>query len=119
MKQLFGGLIAVLLLGLYVYTVYDAIMVARCLGTSGCAEYTTESFTWGFSHAMSLVGGLVSALVIAALAVTKPGEPLRAGAVGALETYPRFSSTLTGLYLLVWVITRRPAPANRAPPVRR
>ncbi len=104
MRQLFGGLIAVLLLGLYVYTVYEAIVVARCLGTSGCAEYTSDTFTLGYSHAMSLVGGLVSALVIAALAVSKPGEAVGARAIGVLESHPKVSSTVTGLYLLVWVI---------------
>lgn len=105
MQQLFRGLIAVLLLGLYVYTVYEAIVVARCLGISGCVEYTGEAFTLGYSHAMSLVGGLVSALVIAALAVSQPGKPLDARAVGALKAHPKVSSTVTALYLLVWVIT--------------
>ena len=57
MKQLFGGLIAVLLLGLYVYTVYEAIVVARCLGMPDCREYTSDTFTLGYAHAMSLVGG--------------------------------------------------------------
>ena len=103
MKQLFGGLIAVLLLGLYVYSVYEAIMVATCIGTSACAQYTAAAFTSGFSHAMSLVGGLASALVIATLAVNIPGEPLRA--VSTLKAHPKISSTMAGLYLLVWVIT--------------
>jgi hypothetical protein len=106
MTQAFRGLIAVILLGLYVYTVYDAIVVARCVGTSGCAQFTADSFTSGFSHTMSSVGGLVSALVIAALAGTKPGEsPTTRVVGGALEALPKLSSAVAGLYLLVWVIT--------------
>jgi hypothetical protein len=109
MKPLFGGLIAVILLGLYEYAVYEAVRVVMCLGTSGCTTYNADDFTLGFSHAMSLVGGLVSALVIAELAVTKPGEAPVARSISNLHaTSPRLSSTLsvvTVLYLLVWVVT--------------
>jgi hypothetical protein len=74
MKLLFGGFIAIILLILYEYAVYEAVMVVICLDTPGCVRYTADSFTPGFSHAMSLIGGLVSASVIAELAVTNPGE---------------------------------------------
>jgi hypothetical protein len=69
MKLLFGGFIAVILLGLSEYAVYEAIVVVRCISTPGCTQYTGETFTNGFSHATSLIGGLVSGLVIAELAV--------------------------------------------------
>lgn len=106
MKLLFGGFIAVILLVLYEYAVFEAIRVVQCISTAGCTQYTADMFTPGYSHAMSLVGGLVSALVIAELAVTKPGEAPVARAIGG-DASPGLSWTLsivTLIYLLVWVI---------------
>ncbi len=107
MKLLFGGFIAVILLILYEYSVYQGIMVVMCLSTLGCTQYTMDSFTPGFSHAMSLIGGLVSALVIAELAVTKPGEAPVARAIGGESAGATLNWTLTivtMIYLVVWVI---------------
>ena len=107
MKLLFGGFIAVILLILYEYAVYEAIVVVMCVSTPGCTQYTAEGFTPGFSHAMSLIGGLVSALVIAELAVTKPGEAPMARAIGGAAAGPELSWTLTvvtTIYLVVWAI---------------
>jgi hypothetical protein len=107
MKLLFGGFIAVILLILYEYAVYEAIKVVMCVSSSGCTKYTLDSFTPGFSHAMSLIGGLVSALVVAELAITEPGETPVARAIGGASADPRLSWTLTILtmiYLAVWAI---------------
>jgi hypothetical protein len=106
MKLLFGGFIAIILLILYEYAVYEAIRVVMCISTSGCTQYAAESFTSGFSHAMSLIGGLVSALVIAELAITKPGEAPVARAIGGAGAGAKLSWTLTivtMIYLAVWV----------------
>jgi hypothetical protein len=52
---------------------------------------------------MSLVGGLVSALVIAELAVTKPGEAPVARAIGGASAAPTLTLTIvTAIYLVVW-----------------
>lgn len=83
MKMLFGALIAITLLGLYVYSVVTGISVVRCVTTTGCTTQTLASFTSGMSSAMALIGGLVSALVIAELSITKPGETPVARALDA------------------------------------
>lgn len=107
MQLLFGGLIAVILLGLYVYAVQFAISVVNCLSTSGCTLLTTANFTDGFGTTMTTIGGLVSALVIAELAITKPGEVPMARALNAQPSAKAsWTGTLkwvTGFYLLVWV----------------
>jgi uncharacterized membrane protein len=59
---------------------------------------------------MTTVGGLVSALVIAELAITKPGEApvaraLSSDDVPAGVTATRVLIGVTGVYLLVWVLT--------------
>jgi hypothetical protein len=107
-RLLFGGLIAVILLGLYEYTVYEAVMVVTCVTKSGCTQFKPDDFTPGFGHAMNLIGGLVSALVIAELAITQPGQSPVARAVGGAAAGPGLQWTLTivtSAYLLVWVGT--------------
>lgn len=105
MRALFGTLIAVILLGLYAAAVVFAISVARCLATSGCSSFTAESFTTGFALVLSTVGGLVSALVIAELAITKPGKAPAARLLPAASS-PRMTSAFTVItagYLLIWL----------------
>jgi hypothetical protein len=105
MKLVFGGLIAVILLGLYAYTVLFGISVVTCISTQGCTALTAASFTGGFASTMTTVGGLVSALVIAELAITKPGEAPVARALdpAASSRVTNSLKIITGLYLLVWV----------------
>jgi hypothetical protein len=105
MRALFGTLIAVILLGLYAAAVVFAISVARCLATPGCSSLTAESFTTGFTLVLSTVGGLVSALVIAELAITEPGKAPGARLLPATPS-PRMTSALTAItagYLLIWL----------------
>ena len=78
MQAVFGGAIAVILLGIYLHLIRVAYQVVDCLSTAGCTKYTTTSFNDGMAQALALVGGLVSALVIAELAATKPGSQIHA-----------------------------------------
>ncbi len=107
MRASFGGLIALILLGLYVYLVQLAIAVVHCVALDGCFKYTERDFNDGMAQAMSIIGGLVSALVIAELAVTRPGE---APGARLLDENPTPRATLilkiiTVNYVLVWVVT--------------
>lgn len=63
-------------------------------------------FTPGVINIVTMIGGLVSALVVAKLAVTKPGEspalmPLQADAGDMARS---LSTWLTGAYLVVWLV---------------
>jgi hypothetical protein len=106
-KNIFGGAIAVILLGLFVFTVITALLIASCLGKgAACTAYSKDSFTTGMALTMTTLGGLVSALVIAELAVTKPGET-PAGRV--LNTNPSQKAMTvlkitTIAYLAVWML---------------
>jgi hypothetical protein len=106
MKRVFGGLIAIVLLGLYTYAVGYAIEVVNCASTKGCQSPPVDYFTDGFALTMTTVGGLVSALVIAVLAVTKPGDAPVMHALGPSPSANAVSALkiLTGAYLLVWVL---------------
>jgi hypothetical protein len=104
-KTIFGGIIAYILLGLYVTTIIVAVLVASCLGQGeACKVYTNADFTNGMAITIATVGGLVSALVIAELAVNKPGEPLVARSLeaNASERSKRILQITTLTYLAVW-----------------
>jgi hypothetical protein len=69
-RLLFGTIIVSILLVLYVYSLGTAISLAYW------GPNPVEELPEGISRTMATVGGLVSALVIAQLAVTKANEPL-------------------------------------------
>ena len=105
MHALFGGLISIMLLGIYLHLIIFAFQVVQCITTNGCSEYTRADFNDGMAQALALVGGLVSALVIAELATTKPGSA-PAGLVfsaNASERQRFIFKSVTVLYILVWI----------------
>ena len=100
MQLAFGGGIAFILLGLYLYALVIAIMAALKMGVS---------FTDGFQTTLHTVGGLVSALVIAELAITQPGTTPVARALDATRTNIGGGAAsavkgVTILYLVAWII---------------
>lgn len=99
MRSLFGGLIAIILLGIYIHLIKVAIMAVYCASGGSC------TFNEGMAQALSVIGGLVSALVVAQLAVAKPGEPLakRTLAEGASQRTVKITSLVATFYVLVWI----------------
>ncbi|MGN7917595.1 MULTISPECIES: hypothetical protein [Lysobacter] len=100
MHRIFGGLISVILLGVYVHLITVAVEVVNCGGAPNCTVFND-----GMAQAFSVIGGLVSALVIAELAIAKPGEApgtrvLDSGAsVGAVRTV----TIVSVAFVLVWI----------------
>ncbi len=105
MRLAVGALIAVILLGLYVYSVILGVRVVECAADTACTRYTVDSFTDGMVQVLTLVGGLVSALVIAELAITKPGEQPMARALDSGTSTGKQNAVkiVTAVYLVVWV----------------
>lgn len=103
-RLIFGGLIAIILLGLYVYSVVLAVMAVQCLIAPGCQGYSKD-LNEGIVSVLNLVGGLVSALVIAELAVTDPsGQPNGASlAINIPAATKKVVKLISTLYILVWV----------------
>ena len=97
---LFGGVIAYILLALYATTVrYMTYMVA---------QYEQRDFTAGVTYVVTTVGGLVSALVVARLAVAVPGrKPTLVPSAAHERGDPpgTLSDVLTAAYLIVWLLT--------------
>lgn len=105
MRASFGALIAALLLALYVYLVYEGAMSVYCSIADGCKAPLPKDFTSEMIVALSVVSGLVSALVIAELSLTEPGK---VPVARALDSSPSATTTnavkgLAAVYLLVWI----------------
>jgi hypothetical protein len=105
MQAIFGGVIAVVLLGIYLHLIRLGVLVVNCLTTAGCTKYSPNFFNEGMAQALSIVGGLVSALVIAELAITKPGEPPAARALDDTASHRAklILKAVTAFYVLVWM----------------
>ena len=106
MKAVFGGAIATILLGIYLHLIRVAYLVVDCVSTTACTKYAVAYFNDGMAQTLAVVGGLVSALVIAELAATKPGEApaARALAEDATGRSKTILKWITGIYILAWII---------------
>ena len=74
MKAMFGGAIALVLLGIYVHLLRVAYLIVDCASQAACTSRTPADFNDVMAQSLTVIGGLVSALVIAELAITKAGE---------------------------------------------
>ena len=95
-KLLFGGMIATVLLGLYVWSIIATAQAAR-LGAAISAD---------ISFLLNSVGALISATVLAVLGATQPGDlpagrTFDKGLTGKVKT---FASYMPALYIFVWIV---------------
>ena len=106
MKAVFGGVIAVVLLGIYVHLLRVAYLIVDCASQMECTTRTPADFNDVMAQTLTVIGGLVSALVIAELAITKTGEAPAARMLSD-DSSTRSKSVLkavTLVYILVWLI---------------
>lgn len=106
MKIIFGSAISVVLLCIYLYLIKLGIEVSFCISDESCTNLTVNDFSDRMASSLALIGGLVSALVIAELSVTKPGE---VPATRLINTnlpvrVQNLTKMVTGVYLLVWLL---------------
>ena len=105
MQAIFGGAIAVVLLAIYLQLIRVAYLVVDCATTAGCTTYPAGYFNDSMAQALAIVGGLVSALVIAELAATKPGDApaARALADDATARAKLILKLVSAVYILAWM----------------
>ena len=106
MNSKVGGAIALVLLFVYVLLIVIGVQTVDCALAAGCTAHTVDSYNAVMAQYLSSIGGLVSALVIAELAITKPGETPAARLLvqGASERSKTTLKWVTGIYLLVWLL---------------
>lgn len=96
----FSATLALLLLALYcssaLYLIYEVYTTNK----------TTLDKPQGYIYVLTTVGGLVSALVIAQLSVTKPGSAPSIGGARPESTLGIYATnTVVGFYLFAWAFT--------------
>jgi len=101
-KLIFGGLIAYVLLGFYVYCIVYAALAANCISRGGCQAYSGQ-LTPNLVDMLTVVGGLVSATVVGELALTKPGNAPGARLLSA-KVPSKWVSAVTILFMMVWLV---------------
>ena len=95
----FAGSLAYILIILYVSTLGYLIMRV-C--TSGGSPVTISS---GLTYVLTTIGGLVSALVLARLTLTPPGEdPAKIEFITESEKERGIIKNLTFFYMLIWLM---------------
>jgi hypothetical protein len=102
-KTVVGGILASILLGIYGYLMWLAIAVVV---TGSCnPDCQQREFNQSMASALMTIGGLVSGVIIAVLAITKPDET-----PGMRLLSPSARSATTALkvvvyaYLAVWLV---------------
>ena len=101
-QLIFGGILAVILLGFYVWSIWIAVFVAR-------GEYPREMFSVDISYLLNAIGGLISATVVGVLGATKTGElPAQRAIARTFEkdltsTVRQVANLLPSLFILVWI----------------
>jgi hypothetical protein len=96
-KLLFGGFLVTILLLIYAYLVSIAVLVVT-------GRISFDNFTPQMASTMSLIHGLVAALVVAELAITAPGEPPGTRILAANPTpgAKRIVKPVIIAYLAIW-----------------
>jgi hypothetical protein len=104
-RSIIGGVLAYILLALYSgiagYIAYQVVKIANSPG-----EEQDVSTTQGMIYILTTVGGLVSALVVSKLTITKPGDnPAAFDEVRKWNRGQRFTvQFVVWFYLVVWMV---------------
>jgi hypothetical protein len=99
----FSATLALVLLALYCSSALYLIYQIYPLG-NGCMKPT--GYEGGYIYVLTTVGGLVSALVIAQLSITKPGSTPTIGGTKPESNLGIYATnTVVGIYLFAWVFT--------------
>jgi vacuolar-type H+-ATPase subunit I/STV1 len=105
-QLLFGGLLATILLGFFVWSIVDAVTVAQCIKASKEGSPQCGEFSSNMAFLLNSIGGLIAATVVGALGATHSGEfPSQKlfgkNLEGIVKTIAGF---MPSVYILVWIL---------------
>lgn len=114
-RQLFGGILSTILLGLFVFLLWKAFAVldavVLCRADVECISQARAPFNENMKMALNTIAGLIAAIVVAELAITLPSQApsFRIFSVSDPSQPPQPPTTMAKiaalLYLAVWVVT--------------
>src|SRR5262245_48233573 len=100
-QLIFGGLIALVLLGMYVWAIASGVCAAR----PGTCHESVTPFSANVQSFLNSVGGLISATVVGVLGATSasefPGARLFRDHLSG--TWQKIAEFMPSLYILVWI----------------
>jgi hypothetical protein len=102
-QLIFGGILAVIMLGLYIYSISEAVAIARkCGDVANCATQLSSNL----SLLLNLIGGLISATVVGVLGATHRGDfPAQKSFARNLRGITsKIPSYMPSLFIFVWII---------------
>ena len=106
MKTATSVFIAWALLLLYLYLFKSGVQVVQCVAVKGCTAHPVTELSAGMAQGLSVINGLITALVIAELAIAKPGD-FPGQHLAAAEDKKWKKNVLhwtVGAYVLVWLV---------------
>ncbi len=110
-RDIVAQIIPVILLIFYVFAIGTAIQSTllasrQCRTNAACAQAFHEKRIEGVNLILNVVGGLVSALVVAELAITRPGELPSAQILKKRESKiaRQREKIISTAYILVWLV---------------
>jgi hypothetical protein len=110
-RDFVAQIIPIILLGFYVFAVGTAVnstllAVRQCGTNAACADAFHAKRIDGVNLILNVVGGLVSALVVAELAVTQPGELPSAQLLKRRMTRSskKLRTILSTAFIIVWIL---------------
>jgi hypothetical protein len=111
-RQIFGGILSVTLLLLFLSLLWWAFGVSQvviaCASDASCASIARAEFSEPMQMSFNTIGGLIAAIVVAELSITKPTEAPAArlfAAPGATQPSSWGAKAASIAYLCVWVLT--------------
>lgn len=103
-QLIFGGILAVVMLGLYCFSVHEAVELARlCLGQN---ESCRQKLPQNLMLFLNVVGGLISATVVGVLGSTHRGElPAQKSLGKNLTGYTKIiAGLMPSIFILFWLV---------------
>jgi hypothetical protein len=110
-RDVIAQVLPVILLIFYVFAIATAISstmlaVRQCHTNAGCAEAFHARRIEGVNLILNVVGGLVSALVVAELAITQPGELPSAQILRRRQnkSAKKVATIVSTAFIIVWLL---------------
>ena len=106
-RIIISSMISCTLLVLYIFLWCEAIKVIDCINAGFCTGDPSQYFTETMAQTLALLNGLVSAVVIAELAITEKFKPPAFRSLGAKigSSSQSFVESISVLYILIWLLT--------------
>lgn len=103
-QLIFGGILATILLGFYIWSIFDGVAIAMwCAPGANCSN----QYSANMAFLLNTLGGLISATVVGVLGATQTGEypGVKSFSKNLSGTFQTVAAFMPSFYILVWIIS--------------